>query len=422
MVEISTLENGLRVVTVAIPHVQSVSLGFSLRVGSRYEDNPLAGASHFIEHMVFKGTARWPTARDIAEAIEGRGGVFNASTGLESTVYWAKLAAEHLPIALDVLSDMLLHATFDPVEVDKERTVIGEEIQYTLDMPDSLSQILASRLQWPDHPLGRDVAGTRQSVAGLERAALRSFQARHYLPGETILGISGQVQHREALSLAEAYLGDWAPGPRPTFLPAPPNHNGPSLEVQSRDAQQAHLSLSFSGLAHTHPDRFALGVLNVILGDGMRSRLFQEIRERLGLAYSVDSWVSMLTDCGAIGIYAGVAGGSAVEALGAILGQLDRLRQEPVPEEELQKAKEYTKGRMVLALEDSSAVGAWYSRQIAMGQAILEPAEVMAEIDAVQPATIQHLAQTLFVSESLNLAVVGPDGSEPERFQGAMRF
>jgi predicted Zn-dependent peptidase len=422
MYELTTLANGLRVLTVTLPHVQSVSLGFFLGVGSRYESEALSGATHFIEHMVFKGTERRPTALDIAEAIEGKGGIVNASTGLEMTLYWAKVAATDVPEALDVVSDMLLHASFDPVEMEKERAVINEEISYSLDSPDSLVQILVSQLQWPNHPLGRDVAGSRESVAALDRETLLAYMADHYRPDEAILGLAGLVDHRQAVAWAESQLAEWHAGPPVQWEPAPPDHQGPKLQVEFRDTEQAQLSFSFSGLPRNDPDRYVLRLLDTILGDGMRSRLFQVVREKLGLAYSVESFVSTLQDTGSVSVYAGVGADRAEDAIRAILGELDRLRQEPVPEEELLKALQFVKGRTALSMEDSSTVAGWYARQVLNGHEVLEPEDVIARLQAVQPADIQRLAQSLFQEKKLNLALVGPFSQNGNRFRQAIRF
>lgn len=422
MHELTTLNNGLRILTVTLPHVRSVSLGFFVGVGSRYEAEPLAGASHFIEHMLFKGTERHPTALDIAEAIEGKGGVFNASTGLEMTLYWAKVAAVHLPEALDVLSDMLLHATFDPEEVEKERAVIGEEIGYSQDTPDSLAYILVSGLQWPNHPLGRDVAGTRQSLAALDRDSLLAYMADHYRPGQTILGLAGLVDHKEIVAWAESNLGAWEPGPIMAWEPAPTDRLGPKLHIEKKETEQAHLSFSFSAIPRSDPDRFALRLLNVILGEGMRSRLFQLVREQLGLAYNVESYVSALQDTGAAGVDASVGPDRVEEAIGAILRELDRLRQEPVPEIELRKALDFVKGRLALTMEDSFTVAAWYARQQLLGPEMMNQEQVVKRYEAVQATDIQRLAQTIFQKERLNLAIVGPFSRNGDRFRRAIDF
>ncbi len=408
MYELTTLDNGLRILTVTMPHVHSASLGFFVGVGSRYEDEALAGASHFIEHMLFKGTAHRPTALEIAEAIEGKGGIFNASTGLEATLYWAKVAAHHLPETLDVLSDMLLRAKFDLDEIEKERTVIYEEISYTLDAPEGIVQIAVNRLQWPDHPLGRDVAGTRDSVAGLGRPALLAHLENHYRPSRTVLGIAGGVEHQMVVDWAQAHLGEWEPGPDFSFEPAPSNHSGPNVHIEFKDTEQAHVCLSFEGLSRCHPDRHTLRLLNVMLGEGMRSRLFQQVRERLGLAYSVDSFVSTLLDTGAVGIYAGVAPSRVEQAIQAIFEELEQMRQNPVPADELQKALDFIRGRLTLSLEDSFTTAAWFSRQELLGPDVLYPAQVLAHFEAVQPCDIQRVAQTVFQPERLNVAIVGP--------------
>ncbi len=420
MYELTTLDNGLRILTVPMPHLQSVSLGFFLAVGSRYESEAVAGASHFIEHMLFKGTARWPTARDIAEAIEGKGGLFNASTGLELTLYWAKVAAAHLPQALEVLSDMLLRATFDPAEMEKERAVIVEEINYSLDAPDSLAQILVSQLQWPDHPLGRDVAGTRQSVSGLSRDALLAYLADHYRPNRTIVGLAGRVTHQQAVALINSCLADWEPGPTTPCEPAPSDRRGPRLHVEFKTTEQAHLHFSFAGPSRCDPDQYGARLLNVILGEGMSSRLFQEVRERLGLAYDIESYVSTLQDAGTIGVYAGVSTAQAEPAIRAILGELDRLRQDPVSPDELEKAREFIRGRLALSLEDSFTVASWYAQQELLGPEVLGPEEVIARFEAIQATDIQRLAQTIFRPERLNLAVVGPFADNGDRFRRAV--
>ena len=422
MHDMTTLDNGLRVLTVTLPYVQSVSLGFFLAVGSRYESAEVSGISHFAEHMLFKGTERWPTPRDIAEAIEGRGGLVNASTGLETTLYWAKVAAANMPEAMNVLSDMLLRPILEPVEMEKERAVIIEEINYALDTPDSLVQLLVANLQWPEHALGRDVAGSRETVNAISRDSLREYVRSHYLPGTTILGLAGQVTHDEAVAQARETLGDWRNGPPVLWDPAPVDHDGPSVQIEHRDTEQAHLAFSFSGLSRRDPDRFVLRLLNTILGEGMRSRLFQEVRERLGLAYTVDSYTTTLQDTGALGIYAGVGLERTTEAIRAILAELDRMRQEPVPEDELAKAKEFVRGRLALSLEDSFAQAAWYTRQELLGPDVLEPEDVVAYTEAVQAADIQRIAGFVFQENRLNLAVVGPFARNGDEIRQAVQI
>jgi predicted Zn-dependent peptidase len=317
---------------------------------------------------------------------------------------------------------MLLHATFDPAELEKERAIIKEEIKYSWDTPDSLAQILANGLQWPDHPLGRDIAGTRDSVMQLGRESLLAYMQEHYRPDQAILGVAGHVDHGQIVTWADTHLSDWLPGAPVHWDPAPPDHDGPRLHVEFKDTEQAHLTFSLAGLSRKDPERYALQLLNVILGQGMRSRLFQTVRERLGLAYSVESYISTLQDTGAVGIYAGVATDRAEEAILAILGELDRLRQEPVPEDELGKALEFVRGRLALSMEDSFAVAAWYARQHLQDADILTPEESIARFEAIRAADMQRVAQSLFREKRLNLAIVGPFSQNGDRFRQAIRF
>jgi predicted Zn-dependent peptidase len=234
--------------------------------------------------------------------------------------------------------------------------------------------------------------------------------------------MAGQIEHKQAVAWAESQLGQWEPGPAVLWEPAPPEHHGPNVRVEFKDTEQAQLSFSFSGLARSDPDRFALRLLNVMMGEGMRSRLFQEVRERLGLAYSVGSYVGSLQDTGVIGVYAGVAGERIEKAGRAIVKQLDRLRQEPVPQDELDMTREFITGRFALSLEDSFAQAAWYARQELLGPEILNPEEMVTRFEAVQGADIQRIAQTLFQTERLNLAIVGPFSENGDRFRQAVQF
>ncbi len=418
----AVLDNGLRILTSAMPHTRSVGIGFFIGVGSRYEMDEQGGASHFIEHMLFKGTEKRPTAKDIAMAIEGIGGVFNASTGRETTVYYAKVAQPHLVVAMDVLVDMLLHAKFDPKEIEKERRVIIEEINMVLDIPDHWVHLLINELVWPDHPLGRDVAGTKESVNSLSRETLFAHLRQHYVPTNTVVSVAGNIDHEAMVEYIAACLNSWGEdattaGERGSFQPAENGSTEPHLCVRYRDTEQAHLCLNVPGLAHAHPDRFNLRLLNTILGEGMSSRLFQEVREQQGLAYSINSYVNSFHDTGTMGVYAGVAPGRFEAAVKAILRELDRLRQEPVPVEELIKAKEFVKGRLLLQMEDTFSVAAWFGRQELLLPEILTVDDVVAAIDAVSADDVQRVAQELFHEEKLYLAVVGPfpEGGAEER-------
>lgn len=414
MLHETRLENGLRVLTFTMPQTRAVSVSLFVGVGSRYEADEVGGASHFIEHMLFKGTTRRPTARHIAEAIEGIGGYSNAYTDQESTTYWAKVAAPHFAEAADVLTDMLRHSTFDPGEIEKERRVIVEEINMTMDAPDQWMGILLGQAVWPDHPLGRDVAGTRETVAGITRGQLLDYMGRYYLPERSVVSVAGNVTDREVVETMAERLAEWPGAPVKGFLPAPEALPATRWLVEDRPTEQGHLCLALPGLPRSHPDRFTLGLLNAVLGEGMSSRLFLEVREAQGLAYAVDSTLSMLDETGLLVVYAGVDPGQAPRAIRAVLAELDRLRQEPVPEAELNKSREYVKGRLVLGLEDSGAVSAWYGRQALLYQEMLTPDDVLAAYEAVSAEDVQRLAQTLFTGDHLYMSAVGPFGAGDE--------
>jgi predicted Zn-dependent peptidase len=403
----TTLDNGLRVLTETMPHTRSVSICVFIGVGSRYEAKRQAGVSHFIEHLMFKGTSKRTTAREISVAIEGVGGIINAGTDKELTVYWCKTAQPHFPLALDVLSDILLHSKFDPDDIESERRVIIEEINMEKDSPSQRVNMLIDELLWPGHPLGRDIAGDRDSVAGISRETILDYLAQQYLPTNAVVSIAGALKHREMITAANQALGGWADRQHRPGYKAYEERPFPQLNVESKDTEQAHLCLGLSGLPLLHPKRFILDLLNVILGEGMSSRLFTEIRDRLGLAYSIHSYVDHFLDTGAITIYAGVEPKNLPVAIKAILEQLSELR-ELVPEAELAKAKELAKGRLLLRMEDSRSVAGWMGGQEILTGRILSVDQVTSIIDAITAEELRQLAQELLVDSQLRLAVVGP--------------
>lgn len=417
----TTLDNGLRVVTCAMPHTYSVGVGFFILVGSRYEEGTTAGAAHFLEHMLFKGTARRPAPEAIAQEIEGHGGLFNASTGQEMTVLWVKMQQAHLALALDVLADMVRHSLLTNEEIEKERLVILEEISSSQDIPEELVNLALHQLTWPDHPLGWDVAGTPDSVRGLERARLARFLATHYGPQNTVISVAGAVQHDPVVDLVAQHMADWQPASAPGFLRAPTNTPPPRVALIKKKVEQSHLALHLPGLTRQDPDRFALSLLNTVLGEGMSSRLFLEIRERLGLAYTIDSYVSFLADTGVTGVYAAVSPGRALEALAAILAQLQRLRATPVDERTLRGAKEFVKGRLLMSMEDTMAVAGWFGRLEAMEGEKLTVEETVARLESVTADDVMRVARQLFQAGRSQLAVVGPHKrAEAERFRSLL--
>jgi predicted Zn-dependent peptidase len=403
----TTLDNGLRVLTETMPHTRSVSICIFIGVGSRYETERQAGVSHFIEHLCFKGTPKRTTAREISMAIEGVGGIINAGTDKELTVYWCKTAQPHFPLALDVLSDIILHSKFDPDDIKSERRVIIEEIHMEKDSPSQMVNMLIDELLWPGHPLGRDIAGDKDSVAGISREMMLDYLAHQYLPGNTVVSVAGGLKHKEIVTAVSQTLGGWADEqPHPGYK-AYKEQPFPRLKIECKNTEQAHLCLGLSGLPLLHPQRFVLDLLNVILGEGMSSRLFTEIRDRLGLAYSIHSYVDHFLDTGAITIYAGVEPKNLQVAIKAILEQLARLK-EVVPEDELAKAKELAKGRLLLRMEDSRSVAGWIGGQEILTGSIFSVDQVISIIDAITAEELKQLARELLVASQLRLAVVGP--------------
>ena len=407
MYQKTTLDNGLRVITTTMPHTYSVSICIFIGVGSRYETEAEAGVSHFIEHLCFKGTPKRPTAREISEAIEGVGGILNGGTDRELTVYWCKVAKSHFPLALDVLADILLYSRFDPQEIERERKVIIEEINMSKDSPSQQVNMLIDELLWPKHPLGRDIAGNKESVTAITRDIMLGYLASQYQPDNTVVTIAGNMQHQEAVTAVSQALANWnnrQSRPGYSVYKEQPN---PRLQVETRDTKQAHLCLALPGLSLFHPQRFTLDLLNVILGAGMSSRLFTEIRDKLGLAYSIHSYTEYLLDSGSVTIYAGVEPKNLPVAIKAILKELSQLR-EKVPEAEISKAKELIKGRLLLSMEDSHSVAGWMGGQEVLTGRILTVDQVVSIIDAITADELKQLAQELLVSSQLRLAVVGP--------------
>lgn len=408
----TTLDNGLRVITTPMPQTRSVSICIFIGVGSRYETEPQAGVSHFIEHLCFRGTPKRTTAREISEAIEGVGGIINAGTDKELTVFWCKVAQPHLPLALDVLADILRNSRFDPPDIERERQVITEEINMSKDSPSQLVNMLIDELLWPRHPLGRDIAGSKESVAAITRETIVEYLGRQYLPANTVVSVAGAGEHGEMVSAVEQVLGEWSGlKTRPTYSPYK-EQRFPRLRIEEKDTEQAHLCLALSGLPLLHPRRFTLDLLNVILGEGMSSRLFTEIRDRMGLAYSIHSYAEHFADTGSIAVYAGVEPKNLQVAVKAIIEQLSRLK-EPVPQAELTKARELSKGRLLLRMEDSRSVAGWMGGQEILTQSILSVDQVIAIVDAITAEEIRELACELLVSSQLRLAVVGPVADEP---------
>ena len=409
---LSTLPSGARVLSTELADRPSVTMAIMFKVGSRYESDREAGISHFLEHMFFKGSARYGGAKEIAEAIEGVGGVLNAGTDKELTMYWARVPKTKAKLAIDVLGDMLFQPLLDPAELEKERLVVLEELRMYQDSPQEYVHSLFEQISWPDHPLGRDIGGTEASVRALTRDDLLRYLEEHYLLRNLVVTIAGPVTHDEAIGLIQPYLKVRGNGAAPpSFLPSVGNGLKPHVLIKSKTTEQAHMVLGVHASSYMDRDRHVIDILNCVLGEGMSSRLFLEVREKLGLAYDVHSYVNRMFDTGVLGIYAGTEPRQAARAVGAIVGQLRRLCDELVPSAELTKAKEFFKGRLLLQMESTNSVATWYGGQEVLTGKIEGVEEIIAQIDAVTADDLMRVARQLF-SQALQLAVIGPFRSE----------
>jgi predicted Zn-dependent peptidase len=391
-----------------------------LGAGSRYEGPAESGLSHFVEHLCFKGTEKRPTPRDISHVIDSVGGVLNAATDRELTVYYCKVARPHLEPAVDVLVDMLRRPLFAPEEVEKERRVIMEELAAVADSPPQQVDILLDETLWPDQPLGRDVAGSEATVSTISREMALEYLHRQYAPNNAVVSVAGAIEHDEVLELVQAALGDWPRGIPTGWFPAVNGQDGARLSLRYKKTEQAHISLAVRGLPSRHPDRFVLDLLSVVLGEGMSSRLFLELRERRGICYDVHSYTGHFLDAGAFVVYAAVDPAKATEAVEALLVELARLR-EGVSEEELARVKELAKGRLLLRMEDTRTVSGWIGSQELLLNHVRTADEVVELVGAVTVADLVRVARDLILADQLSVAIVGPFRSD-KRFAPLLRL
>jgi len=403
----AVLDNGLRVITSAMPGSRSVCLVVLIGAGSCYEDDSAAGITHFAEHLFFKGTERRPTSKEISQDIEGVGGILNGGTDKELTMYWCKVASPHFDIALDVLADLLLHSRFEEKEIERERGVVNEEIKMSLDLPQQRVDSLIDELLWPGQPLGREVIGTRETVASITRKQMLNHVAARYMPNNTVFSIAGDIDHEDTLDKIEPLFSKWSAGEFSTGYKTDDEQTEPRLRVEPRDIEQAHLCLAVHGFSRSHPQRFAIDLLSTVLGGGMSSRLFTEIRERKGLAYDIHGYTEHFLSSGAFTIYAGVAPEKAAVAVAAILEVISQVK-EKMTASELTRAKELSKGRLYLRLEDSRNVALWYGGQEILNNQILSMDDVVSIVDGITLDNMKEVADEVLTECGLNLAVTGP--------------
>ena len=397
----------MRVLVAEMPETRSVSMAVYVGVGSRVETKNDAGTSHFLEHMVFKGTAKRPTAADISQEIESRGGVVNASTDKEVTVFWSRVPARHYLVALDVVADMIRAPMLRPTDVESERKVIVEELRMYRDQPQDRVHTLLDELLYPKHPLGWEVAGREEVVLAMTADALRAFIERGYAPSRTVVALAGPLNADEAIAAVEGALGTLAPREAPRMIPAPPPGKL-RLKLLGKRAEQTNLCIGWRSVHTEHPDKFIVDMLNAVLGEGMSSRLFLELREKRGLAYDVHSYDANYVDAGHLVVYAGFAPQNGGEVVAAIMREIARLRDEPVPERELERVRDFAKGRMELRLEDTRGVSGWLAGQELFLGRVRSVEEVGAIIDGIGPADIQRVAREYLRPELAHVAAIGP--------------
>ncbi len=411
------LPSGARLIATPMPERRSAAVAFMFGVGSRYEVGASAGLSHFIEHVVFKGGGRFPTARAVSEAIESVGGSINASTDKEATIFYAKVPAEHMALACEVLGGMAFDPVLDAAEVAKERQVVIEELRMSLDNPQDHISTLFDEVMYPDQPLGWDIAGTEETVLSFDVEACAEHLARHYRPGRLVVSIAGAIDRGQASEVVERCVGRLgegaADGPAPAVEAA-----GSALRFINKRTEQANVILGGYACSYLDPGRFALDLLNVVLGEGMSSRLFQELREERALAYDVHSFAAKLRDSGCLGIYIGCEPRRAVEAVKVAVEELVRLVDQPVGAEELGRAKEYSKGRLLLHLEGTGAVSQFLGQQELLAGEVLLASDVVAAVEAVTAEELRATAAEV-CRRGLRAAVIGPF-SKPERFESAL--
>jgi predicted Zn-dependent peptidase len=410
-----TLPNGLRVVTAPMPQAKSVACFVMLAAGSRYETKDTNGIAHFAEHMFFKGTEKRPTARQIAGEIDSIGGEFNAFTSKEYTGYYVKCAAEHRDVALDVLVDMLRHSKFDSEEIEREKGVIVEEMNMYYDTPRDYVDGVYDELLYGDTPLGWDIIGRKETVRAAERETFLGYLDRWYRASRMVAGVAGSLGEG-LLPRLEELVGDVRDGSTGEPAPAEWRQESPQVKLHTKQSDQAHIRVGVHSYPLVHPDRYALALLATVLGGGMSSRLFTEVRERRGLAYYIYGHQQGYTDTGTLYAQGGVDIQRIDDAVRTVVQEFARIAAEPIEPDELEKARNFAKGRLVLSLEDPKGMILFGLRNEVLEETLREPDEVLAGLDAVTIEDVQRVAQDIIREDRLNFALIGPF-DDPERFE-----
>ncbi len=413
---LTELDSGERVISERLAHVRSAAVGYWIGAGSRDEEPAEAGVTHFIEHLLFKGSDRF-SALEIAEIFDGLGGELNAATSREHTLVYARIPDHHLATAVDVMSDMVFAPAF--AELDSEREVVLEEIAMYDDAPQEFVHDLIADAVFADHPLGRPVIGTSEVISSIPREAIARYHDTMYVPGNIVVAAAGNVNHDEVVELVSQALARRAPGAaeRPNVRPALVQASPPRLRFQQKDTEQYHVCLAAPGISRSDRRRFAASLLDAILGGSASSRLFQEIREKRGMAYAVYSFISQYTDTGQIGVYLGTREDNLAEALAITAEQIADISGGNLPARELERAKENIKGRVLLSMESTSTRMNRLGKSLITDSELLSVDRIVAEIDAVEAESVCELAAALLAPERLSAACIGPN---QDRFVAAL--
>ena len=407
MNRITRLPNGLTIATAEMPHMASVSLGLWVGVGGRYEPEDLCGVSHFIEHLLFKGT-RKRSAKQISQDVEGIGGYLNAFTSEENTCFFSKARHDRLQELLDVLMDMFLNSKFNPAEIEKERSVIKEELAMYLDQPQHHVHEILNATLWPNHPLGRSLAGTEKTLDGITRPHLLDYLRSNYIASSTLIAAAGRVRHEQVVRAVSRFAPKFFRGKQPQFLPAESDQGCPRLKLFAKEIEQTQLAIGLRTCSRHDERRYSLRLLNTILGENMSSRLFQVIREDRGLAYSIQSSLSFFDDTGAMTISVGLEAEKLPQVLKLISRELRLLTKVPPSSAELRRARDYVIGQIDLSLESTTNQMMWIGEQYLSYGKITSPRELEARLNEVKANQVRAVAQDFFRIERLNLALVSP--------------
>jgi len=401
------LSNGLKIITKRLSHVQSVSLGIWINIGSRYELPAQKGISHFMEHLLFKGSKKY-SCRSIKESIEGVGGVLNGFTSEEHTCYLVKIPHRYLSGALDILSDMVINPCLKPADIKKEKTVILEELKMYRDLPQSYVYELLDALLWPHQALGSPVIGTQEALNSISRKDLKSFQCSHYTASNIVISAAGRLDYDLLVKKSSAIFSPLKNSGLNTFLKVRQHQEKPQLKIFNKDTEQTHMALGFHALKRDHPLRHAQAILHIILGANMSSRLFNEVREKRGLAYEIGTGVKRFADTGVFLVHAGIDNHKVQDCLGLIFQELSKTGRSLVAKDELKRAKEFYLGQLSLALEDTMEYMLWMGESVSCLDKVYSLEQIIKEVNKVSPEDIRAVARQIFRNEIINLALIGP--------------